>query len=119
MTGSNRPAWGGVTIAVFVLSAGAGWLAGEEPALTMRASLLGIATAAPLTIELSRWSTDAERAPLLAALAAPPTAPPSVPAADAAGRGARGGRGGRGAAAAPSPAVRLMAAVKAQPPPGE
>lgn len=66
---------------------------------------------APMTIELLRWSTDAERAPLLAALAAPPPPPPSAPA-PAAGRG---GRGGRGAAAPLSPAARLTAAIKAAP----
>jgi hypothetical protein len=75
-----------------------------------------------MTIELFRWSTDAERAPLIAALSAPtppPAAPPTAPA--AAGRGAaraggRGARGGRGAAAPPlSPAARLDAAIKAAP----
>ena len=69
-----------------------------------------------LTIILDRWSTDAERAPVLAALAAPP--PPPAPPAGAAGRAAgRGGRaGGRGAPPPPvSPAVRLSTAIKAAP----
>src|SRR5262249_32715086 len=57
------------------------------------------------------WPTDAERAPLLAALAAPappPDAPPPPPA-------GRGGRGGRDAAPPLSPMARLEAAVKAAP----
>jgi hypothetical protein len=93
---------------------GANLLAADGPALTLRASGIGVgASTAPLTIELLRWSTDAERAPLHAALLAPPPAPPA-PAAPAAGRG-RGGRGGRGAAPPPSPEARLTAAVKAAP----
>jgi hypothetical protein len=73
-----------------------------------------------MTIELLRWSTDAERAPLIAALSAP-TPPPAPATAPAQGRGAgraagRGGRGGRAGAAPPlSPAARLDAAVKAAP----
>lgn len=116
MIASRRPAWIGVTIAVLMFSGGADWLGAEEPALRMHASLLGSATVAPLTIELMRWSADAERAPLLAALAAPPPASSATPPAEAAaGRGARGGRGGRGAAPPPSPLARLTAAVKAAP----
>lgn len=94
----------------------------EDVALTLRGTVIGAATSQPLTIELFRWSTDAERAPLLTALAPPPAAPAADPAAagraGAGGRAAgRGGRGGRGAAAAPpaSPAVRLSTAVKAAP----
>ena len=73
-----------------------------------------------MTIELFRWSTDAERAPLIAALSAP-TPPPAPPAAAAPGRGAgraagRGARGGRGAPAPPlSPTARLEAAINAAP----
>ncbi|HEY7186719.1 MAG TPA: hypothetical protein VH436_09230 [Vicinamibacterales bacterium] len=73
-----------------------------------------------MTIELIRWSTDAERAPLIAALSAP-TPPPAASAAPAAaGRGAgraagRGARGGRAAAPPLSPAARLDAAIKAAP----
>jgi len=72
-----------------------------------------------MTIELLRWSTDAERAPLIAALSAP--TPPPAAAAPAQGRGAgraagRGARGGRAAAAPPlSPTARLDAAIKAAP----
>ena len=85
----------------------------------MRSAATGTPTG-PMTIELLRWSTDAERAPLINALSAP-TPPPAAAAAPAQGRGAgraagRGGRGGR-AAAAPSlsPAARLDAAIKAAP----
>src|SRR5688572_4521015 len=94
--------------------------AAAEPVLTLRAVGVGT-TDVPLTIEVFRWSSDAERSPLMAALApAPP--PPAAPAAatEAAGRGGRGGggrggRGGRGAAAPADPMARLTAAVKAAP----
>jgi len=93
----------------------------EGPALTLhvRSAAAG-AAAGPMTIELIRWSTDAERAPLIAALSAP-TPPPAASAAPAAaGRGAgraagRGARGGRGAAPPLSPAARFDAAIKAAP----
>jgi hypothetical protein len=101
-------------VAVGVVMAGmtsGAMLAGQEPALKLRASLVGTDTA-PLTIELLRWSTEAERAPLLAALAPPPPAPAAPAAGQAAGRG---GRGGRGAAPPLSPAARLTVAVKAAP----
>jgi hypothetical protein len=68
-----------------------------------------------MTIELLRWSTDVERAPLLAALSAPPPSPPSAPAAPAGGRAGRAGRGGRSAAPPPSPLARLTTAIKAAP----
>ena len=88
-------------------------IAGEEPALRLRAALSGT-TQTALTIEVHRWSTDAERSPLMTALTPTPAAP--VAAAPAAGRAGRaGGRGGRGAAAPLSPAERLTAAVKAAP----
>jgi hypothetical protein len=89
-----------------------------EPVLKLRAVGVGT-TEVPLTIEVFRWSSDAERSPLMAALA-PAPAPPAAPAAEAAGRGGRGGggrggRGGRGAAAPADPMARLTAAVKAAP----
>ena len=94
------------------------------PALTLHANAAAGADV-PLTIELVRWSTDAERAPLLAAMAPPAPAPqpasaPAADAAGAAGRGGRGGRagrgGGRGGGAAPAnPLARLTTAVKAAP----
>jgi hypothetical protein len=93
----------------------------DGPALTLHArAAAASATTQPMTIELFHWSTDAERAPLVAALAAP-TPPPAAPAAAAApgragGRGAgRGARGGRAAAPPLSPAARLDAAIKAAP----
>ena len=91
-------------------------VSGEDGALSLRASVIGAAQSDPLTVELYRWSTDAERAPMMTALSAPPPAP-AAPAAPAGGRAGRGGRGGRGAAAAPplSPLARLTASVKAAP----
>ena len=94
-------------------------LHGAEPVLTLRASPVGAGRAGyPMTIEVHRWSTEAERAPLLSALSAPPPPAPAaaVRGAAPAGRAAgRGGRGGRGAAAPPSPAARLASAIKAAP----
>jgi len=92
----------------------------DGPALKLRAVRVGAApTEAPLTIELFRWPTDAERAPLLTALSAPSPQPPASPAAPGAagGRAGRGGRGGRGAPppAPLTPLARLTAAVKAAP----
>ncbi len=89
-------------------------VAGEEAALSLRATVVPAAGAA-LTVTLFRWSTDAERAPVLAALKAPP-APPAPPAGAAAGRGGRAGRaGGRGGAPPPSTEARLSTAIKAAP----
>ena len=86
------------------------------PALKLKASVIGAgAPAVPMTIELFRWSTDVERAPLLAALAAPPPAPPSAAPAAPAGRAGRAGRGGRAAAPPASPLERLTTAIKAAP----
>jgi hypothetical protein len=99
---------------------------GAEGALKLRGVPVGAAASErPLTIDLFRWSTDAERNPMLAALAPPPPAPAAAaaPPADAgrggagrAGRGAagRGGRGGQNAAPL-SPAERLTRVVKAAP----
>jgi len=92
--------------------------AGDTAALSLRATIAGLpaeasakvgaATPGALTITLSRWSTDAERAPLLKALSAPAPAPaPAAPV-------GRGGRG-RGAPPPPSPFARLSAAIKAAP----
>ena len=86
------------------------------PALKLKASVIGAgAPAGPMTIELFRWSTDVERAPLLAALAAPPPVPPSAAPAAPAGRAGRAGRGGRAAAPPASPLERLTTAIKAAP----
>jgi hypothetical protein len=104
-----------VAAAALALHLGAGVMAADGPALRLRAVPIGaVAADAALTIELFRWSTNAERAPLLAALSAPP-APSGAPAAPTGGRAGRGGRGGRGAAPPPSPSARLTAAVKAAP----
>jgi hypothetical protein len=111
--------------------------AADDPALSLRAKIAGLpadssaaastkaetsakvggaASPSALMISVSRWSTDAERTPLLAAFAAPPPAParPAAPAAPA----AAGGRGrGRGAPPPPppSPLARVSAAIKAAP----
>jgi hypothetical protein len=109
----------GTTLAVVVCGIAAGVVTGEEPALRLRAAVIGAAADTALTIELLRWSTDDERAPLVAALSAPPPPPPPAAAAASAGgragRGARGGRGGRGNAPPATPAERLAGAVKAAP----
>jgi hypothetical protein len=74
----------------------------------------------PVSIKLFRWSTDEERAPVVAALN-PPPAPPPQPAAPApaaegatpdaerggAARGGRAGRGGRGGRGRGEPAAPL------------
>jgi hypothetical protein len=88
--------------------------AGDPAVLSLRATIAGAATPGALTITLSRWSTDTERAPLLKALSAPAPAP--APAASAASGGRAGGRG-RGAPPPPppSPFARLSAAIKAAP----
>jgi hypothetical protein len=134
MTGSSRrhahtgsDAWrtlvAGLATAVAVLCiAGAPLTLAEGLALKLKANVIvPSGPAVPLTIELIRWSTDAERAPLVTALSAPPPAPPSAPATAAApaaaGRAGRAARGGRGAAAVPppSPLARLTTAIKAAP----
>jgi len=93
----------------------AGHDADEESALRLRATIASAATPGTLTITLSRWSTDDERAPLIAALAAPPA--PARPVAPAAAGGPAGRGRGRGAPPPPppTPLERLSAAVKAAP----
>jgi hypothetical protein len=96
--------------------------AADTPALTLRASMVGSSSSADtMRIELFRWSSDAERAPLLTAVAAlnrppaPAPAPEAQPAAGRAGRGGRaGGARGRGAAP-PNPLAQLTGAIKAAP----
>jgi hypothetical protein len=100
------------TIAV-MLSMGTGRVVADEPILRLQSAVVGAST--QLTIELLRWSADTERAPLLAALSAPAPTPAAVPDPSAAGRAGRGGRGGRGAGPPPTPAARLMTAIKAAP----
>ena len=93
---------------VLAMRAGANGASGEAAALNLRAVFTGGATAgSSLEITLFRWPTDAERAPLVAALSAPP--PQSVaPVSPAPGRGAA-------PSPPPSPLVRLEAAIKAAP----
>lgn len=124
MNGSRRT----IAITVLAVAALAMWVfaspvaSADGQALKLRATVIGAgAPAAPLTIELFRWPTDEERAPLIAALSAPPP-PPPAPAASAAapaaagGRAAsRGARGGRAAGPPPSPIERFTNAVKAAP----
>jgi hypothetical protein len=100
-------------LASVALTVGGRTAAGDAAALSLRATITSAETKATLTIALSRWSTEAERAPLLAPLAAPPPAP--APAA-AGGRAGARGRGGRGAPPPPpGPLARLSAAIKAAP----
>jgi hypothetical protein len=105
-----------VAFALLVFASGV--TAADSQVLKLRATVIGVrAPAAPLTIELFRWPTDEERAPLIAAFSAPPPPAPAAAAAGAAGGRAagRGGRGGRAAAPPPSPIERLTTAVKAAP----
>jgi hypothetical protein len=104
-----------VAAAIALLLAGVGSAFSDTAALSLRATVASAASAGALTITVSRWSTDAERAPLIAAFAAPPPAPPR-PAAPAAPGGAAGRGRGRGAPPTPpSPLARLSAAIKAAP----
>jgi hypothetical protein len=89
--------------------------AGDTAALSLRATANGLANAGAWTITLSRWSTDAERAPLFKALSAPAPAPPPAPAAPRAAGGRAGGRGRGAPPPPPSPFARLSAAIKAAP----
>ena len=100
-------AFAAAVLAVSIVSA-------EEPALNLHAKVAS-GTGGALTIELFRWSTDAERATVLAALATP--APRAAGPAGVAGRAGRAGRAeGRGAPPAPlSPAARLSAALQGAP----
>jgi hypothetical protein len=95
----------------------AGHYGDTESGLNLRATITGAAMKGALTITLLRWSTEAERAPVVAAFAAPPPAPPA-PATPPAAEGRAGGRGrGRGAPPLPppSPFAKQSAAIKAAP----
>ena len=117
MTGSSRTLVAGLVTVVAMLVIVSTDRTFADSALTLKASVIGAsAPTAPMTIELFRWSTDVERAPLLAAMTAPPPAPPSAAPATPAGRAGRAGRGGRaGGAPPPSPLERLTNAIKAAP----
>lgn len=99
------------------LALGAGKASGEEAVLNLRAKVVSAPTGGAVTVTVFRWSTDAERAPLLTALSAPPPAPPPAApaAAGRAGAAGRGGRGGGRGAPPPTPLERLATAVKAAP----
>ena len=125
VNGNRRP----IGVAILAIAVAAGLMytgarsdAADSAVLKLRATGTGPGATAPtLTIELFRWSSDAERAPLVEALSAPPPPPASpppspAPAAAAGGRAAgRGGRGGRAAGPPPTPMERLGAAIKAAP----
>jgi len=111
--GSGKSLWPAIAALTAIAMSGLP-ASGASAALTLRATVNGVRTANGMTITLDRWSTDAERAPVVAALAAPPP-PPAPPAGAAGGRAGRGGRAGGRGAPPPSPAVRLSAAIKAAP----
>ena len=111
MTVGSRATRVAVAIALVQALVAGGTASGDTAALSMRATITSDATAGALTITLSRWSTEAERAPLLAALP-PAPARPAAPAGGAAGRGP-----GRGVPPPPPPSAlaRLSTAIKAAP----
>jgi hypothetical protein len=82
------------------------------PVLNLRATIGG--TPIEWTVMVFRWSTEAERTPVLNAMAPAAPTPAPAPGGDAAGRA---GRAGRGAAPAPplSPASKVSASIKAAP----
>ena len=111
---ATRSAVAAVAAVIIVLALDVKPSAATGDVLSVRATVTGAAPDAPLMITLFRWATDAERAPLLAAISAAPV--PSPPAPAAAGRAGRGGRGRQGAPPPPpSPLARLTAAIKAAP----
>jgi hypothetical protein len=102
-------------VLVLAVAFGGRTAASDTAVLSLHATIADAATAGALTITLSRWSTDAERAPLLAALTAPPPAPARAAAPPVAAGGRAGGRGRGAPPPPPSPFARLSAAVKAAP----
>jgi hypothetical protein len=112
---TERVVTAGAAVAVAVaIVVGGRAASGDAAVLSMRATITSGAASGALTITLSRWSTEAERAPLLAALSAPPPRTPA-PSDAAGGRAGARGRGGRGAPPPPSPLARLSTAIKAAP----
>jgi hypothetical protein len=93
----------------------AGAASAEDAVLSLRAKVVPAATGGSLTVTVLRWSTDAERAPLLTALSVPPPPPPAAAPAAGSRAAGRGGRGGRGSAPPPTPTERLATAVRAAP----
>jgi hypothetical protein len=111
----RRPGRFAATI-VLVLEFGVGGrTAADAPALNLRATITSAATREALTITLARWSTEAERAPLVAALAAPPPAAAAQAPPTAALAGGRGRGRGAPPPPPPSPFARASAAIKAAP----
>jgi len=115
-----RTRLGRFAAAVLAASFSAGAASAEDAVLSLRAKVVPAATGGLLTVTVFRWSTDAERAPLLTALSDRPAAetggPKGPPLQAPAGRAAgRGGRGARGGAPPPTPIERLATAVKAAP----
>jgi len=124
-------AW--VVAIVVAAGLGARFARAAEPILELKATVAGATDGPTLRIDLFRWSTDDERAKMLAALVPPPPPPPPPPpepepepaaeGREGRGRGGRGrgGRGGRGGAPerppAPPPTVneQITAAVRAAP----
>jgi hypothetical protein len=100
---------------VVFLALGAAQASGEDAVLNLRAKVVPAASGGALTVTVFRWSTDAERTPLLTALSAPPPPPPAAAAAAAAGRAGAAGRGGRGNTPPPTPLERLATAVRTAP----
>ena len=98
--------------AAVAVSFAVGVASAADGVLELRATVVSAAAGGALTITVLRWSTDAERSPLLAAVSAPPPVPAPVPEPPAGGRAA--GRGGRGAPPQ-TPAQRLAVAVKTAP----
>jgi hypothetical protein len=105
-----------IATAILAVAVGGRTAADDTAVLSLHATIAGTPTAGAMTITLSRWSTAAERAPLLAALSAPPPAPARA-AAPPAAAGGRAGARGRAAPPPPppSPFARLSAAIKAAP----
>lgn len=127
----------GLIIAISISFASAQTPSSQTPQVTFAATSAHVAQpGSPVSIKLFRWSTDDERAPLIAALNTPPPPPPPPPAAAApppaapeadaappaapdqangrAGRAGRGGRDGRGGrAAAPPPPPKPITPIEA------
>jgi len=118
------------TLMVFVAIATPLAIAQTTPQASFSATSAHVAQPGkPVSITLLRWSTDEERAAVVAALNAPPAPPAAAapaPAEDAAGAGTaerggtaaggragRGGRGGRGRGEAAAPATPIAALTAA------
>ena len=115
MIASKRERGAAAFVAALVVALAAPAAEAAGSAAKLHATVVGAPNAGPLTIEVNRWSTDGERAPLLAAFAPPsPARASSPPAGVATGRG-RAGRGGRGGAPPADPMSRLTAAIKGAP----